>query len=160
MDLNEAYNLFNKLLIETNNKAEIKVYKRFVEIFNNLKNREFSNEQLKSIEGKLVALKFSNSSRNRLKQYKLQFNELLKYLKEEFSLTPKGYYTSLGITIGAACGVMLGVLPIFWKLVFGIETDFQRSLGVAFGTAIGTFIGIIVGKYMDYWAEKRNRVLR
>ena len=54
MNINEAYNFFNKLLIESNNKAEIKVYKRFIEIFNNLKNREFSKEQLKSIEERLL----------------------------------------------------------------------------------------------------------
>ncbi len=160
MNINEAYSFFNKLSLESNNKAEVKIYKRYTEIFNNLNNREFSKEQLKSIEEKIIALKFNTISKNRIKHYKFQLSELNKYLKQEFTLIPKGYYTALGIELGAGFGATFGLLPIFWKLIFGIETEFQRSLGIAFGVIIGTIIGLFVGKFMDYGAEKRNRVLK
>ncbi len=83
MNINDAYNFFNKLSFESDNKAEIKIYKKIIEIFSNLKKREFSKEQLKSIEEKIVSLKFNTISKNRLKYYKLQLTKLNKYLKED-----------------------------------------------------------------------------
>jgi hypothetical protein len=159
MNISEAYDFFNKLLTETDNNAEIKVYKKFIEIFNNLGSREFSEEQKKSIEAKIDALKLGAVSDVKVKQYKMRLNDFKKFVKEEFSLIPKGYYAALGIATGGSIGVMLGVLPTFWKLTFGIETEFQRSLGVALGAAIGTAVGLFIGKFMDYSAEKENRVL-
>ena len=159
MDINEAKNIFNKLLIESKNKTEIKVYKRFIEIFDNLKNREFTKNQIKSLDEKLEPLKIVSGSKHQLKFYKLQLKELQKYLKDEFSLIPKGYYTSLGIAVGANVGTVLGLLPKFWKTIFGIESVLERSLGIALGVSIGTFIGMVIGKNKDLSAEKHNRVL-
>lgn len=160
MKIKNANNYFNELLMNTNKKYEIKIYGGFVEIFNDLKKRKFSEEQLKSIEEKIDTLIPDTIPDNRLKYYKLHLNKFKKYLREELSLIPKGYYTAVGLEIGAACGVVLGLFPIFWELVFGIETEFQRSLGVTFGIIIGTFIGLLIGKLMDFGAESRNRVLR
>ena len=50
MKLDEASAFFKNLIIESDNKTEIKIYKNFISIFTDLNNRDLSEEQLKSIE--------------------------------------------------------------------------------------------------------------
>jgi len=100
MTLQEAYNFFESLKTETIKKSEIKVYEKFVYILSELKVREFSQDEIHSIETELVSLNLASNPENRKKYFKKALSKFEKYLKDTFSLTSKGYYAKLGITLG------------------------------------------------------------
>mgnify|MGYP000908100328 CR=1 FL=1 len=54
--LQEAYNIFESFKTETTNKHEIKVYEKFLHILSKLKIREFSKDEIQSIETELDRL--------------------------------------------------------------------------------------------------------
>ena len=108
MKLDEASAFFKNLIIESDNKTEIKIYKSFISIFTDLNNRDLSEEQLKSIEEKLDSLNFNENSDNRKKHFKQKLNLFVGYLKEKLSLISKGYYTAIGMSLGMSFGVAFG----------------------------------------------------
>jgi len=150
MTLQEAYNFFESLKTETIKKSEIKVYEKFVYILSELKVREFSQDEIHSIETELVSLNLASNPENRKKYFKKALSKFEKYLKDTFSLTSKGYYAKLGITLGSTFGVVLGVL---------IGERFERSLGISLGISIGMLIGIFVGRHMDSQAKAKGNML-
>ena len=57
MTLQEAYNFFESLKTETTKKSEIKVYEKFLHILSELKIREFTTDEILSIERELDRLR-------------------------------------------------------------------------------------------------------
>ena len=147
MKLNEASDLLNSLIAETDKKSEIKVYQRFIDILTSLKNRGLSKEEILSIEEELGTLKLTAYPENKKKYLKGKLQEFEKYLKAEFSFISKGYYTAIGMSLGISFGVALGAS------IFGSES------GLAMGVSMGMLIGLLIGRTMDVEAEKQNRVL-
>lgn len=146
MNIIEASVFFEKLLKETDSKREQKVCKNFIAILANLKTRNFTAEELLSIEQKLKTLNLNSSPKNRRAFFRKKLNVFKEYLQAEFSLITEGYYTTLGMGMGMCFGVAIG-----------------SSLGVSgtsTGIAIGMAIGLAIGRVKDLEAEKQNRVLR
>ncbi len=143
MKLNVAADFFKSLRDETNIKSEIKIYESFIGLISNLENREFTEEELKSIEIKLDELELKSNPENRIKYFRSRLNEFKKYLKDKLSLISEGYYTAIGIALGVAFGAAFGSL-------------YEMGIGVTFGM----IIGLIIGAYMDSEARKQNRVLK
>ena len=147
MKLNEASDLLESLLNKTVKKSEINIYKTFIAILTDLKNRNLSSEELDSIEKELDHLKPVINSENKKKQIRKVLNSFKRFLKEKFSLVTEGYYTAIGMGLGMSFGVAIG-------------TAIDRSIGTAMGISIGMVIGMVIGKNMDLKAEKENRVLK
>jgi hypothetical protein len=143
MKLNAASDLFKRLIAETNNKSEIKVYENFIAILTDLKHRKLSEEQLKSMEEKLDFLNLQASPENKKRFYSRKLTEYKKYLKEKLSLISEGYYTGIGLALGVSLGVAYGSM-------------FNMGTGIAIGIAIG----LSIGASMDAKAKKQNRVLK
>jgi len=150
MTLQEAYNFFESLKSETTKKYEIKVYEEFLHILSELKIREFTKDEIKSIETELDSFNLESNPENRKKYFKKALNKFEKYLKDTFSLTPKGYYTKLGIGLGSSYGILFGVVVL---------SSFERSLGISLGMFIGMLIGLTIGQSMDAKAQSEYRVL-
>ncbi|WP_341199821.1 hypothetical protein [Croceibacter atlanticus] len=143
MKLDEASAFFKNLIIESDNKTEIKIYKNFISIFTDLNNRDLSEEQLKSIEEKLDSLNFNENSDNRKKHFKQKLNLFVGYLKEKLSLISKGYYTAIGMSLGMSFGVAFGA----------------AFKNVSYGLIFGMLIGILIGIAKDSKAKKEGKVL-
>ena len=143
MKLDEASAFFKNLIIESDNKTEIKIYKDFISIFTDLNNRDLSEEQLKSIEEKLDSLNFNENSDNRKKHFKQKLNLFVGYLKEKLSLISKGYYTAIGMSLGMSFGVAFGAV-------------FKN---VSYGLIFGMLIGMLIGIAKDSKAKKEGKVL-
>ena len=150
MTLQEAINIFESLATETTKKSEIKVYEKFLHILTELQNREFSKEEIESIEMELDSLNLASNLENRKKHLKKAFTKFEKYLNKTFSLTSKGYYTERCVGYGVLFGVVAGVL---------IGERFERSLGISFGICMGMFIGAFIGRRMDSQAEEAGNML-
>ncbi len=65
-----------------------------------MKIREFSKDEIQSIETELGNLSLKSNPENRKKYFKKALTKFEKYLKDTFSLTSKGYYAELGIALG------------------------------------------------------------
>jgi F0F1-type ATP synthase assembly protein I len=150
MTIQEAYNFFESSKSETTNKSEIKVYEKFLHILSGLKNRTFSKDQIHFIEKELDRLNLKSNPENRKKHLKKALTKFEKYLKDTFSLTSKGHYTHLFITLGVLFGVVVGVL---------LGEHFEKSLGISFGISIGMLIGTIIGHHMDSQAKAAGNML-
>ena len=150
MTLQEAYNFFESLKTETAKKSEIKVYEKLLHILSELKIRDFSKDKIQSIEAELDSLNLKSNPENRKKYFKKALSKFEKYLKDTFSLTTKGYYTNIGITLGSSFGITLGII---------IGERFEKSLGIALGISIGMLIGIFVGSHMDSQAKTTGKML-
>ena len=150
MTLQEAYNFFESLKIETTKKSEIRIYEKFLHILSELKNRDFTTDEIQSIETELDSLNLESNPENRRKYFGKALHKLNEYLKSTFSLIPGGYYITYGIAIGVAFGPVLGVL-------FG--QFFEKSLGISIGISIGIIVGLLAGQYLDYQAKAAGNVL-
>lgn len=150
MTLQEACDFFESLKNETTKKYEIKVYEKFLHMLSKLKNREFSKDEIQSIETELDRLNLESNPGNKKKYFKKALSTFEKFLKDTFSLTSEGYYTNIGVSMGAAFGIVAGV-------VFGER--FEKSLGLALGISIGMLIGAIIGRSMDAKAKSEGRMI-
>lgn len=150
MTIQETYNLIESLKNDTTEKSEIKVYEESLHILSRLQTREFSKDEINSIETELDRLNLQSNPDNRKKHYKKALSKFQKYLKDTFSLTTKGYYTKLGVQLGSFFGIVAGII---------IGERFEKSLGIALGIGIGMLIGVFVGRSMDAKAKRENRML-
>lgn len=150
MTLKNALNYFENLKAGTIKKSEIKVYDKFIYILSELRKRELSKEEIQSIESELESYHLESNPGNRKKYFKKALSKFEKYLKDTFSLTSKGYYTSMGIALGSSFGILFGVIFL---------SGFERSLGISLGISIGLLVGIFVGRYMDTQAKAAGTIL-
>ena len=150
MTLQEAYNFFESLAKETTKKSDIKVYKNFLDILSKLKIRKFSKDDIQSIETELDRLNLELNSENGKNYLKKALSKFEKYLKDTFSLTPKGYYANLGLGLGSSFGIIFGIV---------ILSNLERSSGISLGISIGMIMGVIIGRSMDAKAISEGKVL-
>ena len=150
MTLQEAYNFFESLKTKTTKKAEIKIYEKFLHILSELKIREFSKDDIQSIETELDSLKLESNLANNKKDWNKRLKEFNEYLKNKHSLISTGYYTGIGVSMGTAFGIVAGD-------IFGER--FEKSLGLALGISIGMLIGAIIGRSMDAKAKREGRMI-
>ena len=150
MTLKNTLNIFESLKTETTKKSEIKIYEKFIYTLTELENREFSKEEIQSIETELDSLQLESNPVNGKKYFKKALTKFEKYLKGTFSLTSKGHYAELYGGLGILFGVVAGVL---------IGERFEKSLGISLGISIGMLIGIFVGRHMDSQAKAAGKML-
>ena len=76
--------------------------------------------------------------------------EFKKYLKDTFSLTTKGYYTTFYGGLGLVFGLLFGV---------AILSNLERSLGISLGLIGGMVVGSIMGRSKDSQAKTSGKML-
>lgn len=147
MTIDKAIELFESFIRNTNSSSEIKIHEDFIQILNDLKARNLSEDEIQAIAIELDNLRLNSNSEQRKKQIKKALRSFKEYLKTKFSLISKGYYTAIGMSLGMCFGVAFGAL-------------IEEQMGVSAGLSIGMFVGLIIGRNMDTQAEKEGRVLR
>jgi len=150
MTLQEAYNFFESLKTETTKKYEIKVYEKFLHMLTELKIREFSKDEIQSIELELDRLNLKSNPENKKKYFKKALGKYEKYLKETFSLTAKAYYQKLYGGLGLLFGLLFGVVFL---------SSLERSLGISLGLIGGMVVGSLIGRNMDSQAKAAGNIL-
>ena len=150
MKLKNAMIFFENLVAETSRKSEIKVYQEFIQIITSLEKKGLTENEIQSIEMKLDNLNLKSNSVNRKKYFKKAINDFKKYLKDTFSLTTKGYYTTVYGGLGLVFGLLFGV---------AILSNLERSLGISLGLTGGMVIGSIMGRSKDAQAKTSGKML-
>ena len=151
MKINQSIQIVEELLAGTQKRAEIKLLGALQELLQSLKDHPLSSEEQRSIEKALDDILFPSGTQAGFKELKRNRNKFMSYLRNEFSLTPKGYYMSLGIGLGLAFGAAFGSL---------IQSITGNTLPVGVGVSIGMVIGMSIGIMKDNEAERQNRVLQ
>lgn len=147
MTLKNALDYFKRLVSETNNKSEIKVYQEFIHILSSLEESNLPETEIQSIETVLDAHDLSSTNKNHLNKVLKQFK---KKLRDSFSLTTRGYYTNIGIILGSSFGAVFGILFL---------SNLERSLGISLGIAIGMLFGLIIGRNLDAQAKASGKMI-
>jgi N12 class adenine-specific DNA methylase len=150
MTIQENENFFESLKKDMAKKSEIKVYEELLHILSKLKTREFSKDEINSIETELDRFNLESNPESEKKHFSKRVKEFKDYLKEKHSLISAGYYSKIYITTGSALGIVAGII---------IGERFEKSLGIALGIGIGMLIGSFVGRSMDAKARSENRIL-
>ncbi|WP_452226840.1 hypothetical protein [Lacinutrix cladophorae] len=150
MTLQEAQNAFENLKTEATTKSEMKVYEKFLHILKALKDRTLAENEMHAIETELANLNIKSNPKNRKRFFNKALSKFEKYLKENFSLITKGYYTNLSVSFGLLFGVVGGVL---------LGQHFEKSLGISFGICMGLFIGAFIGRRKDAQAQAAGNIL-
>ena len=150
MALKNAIIFFESLKTKTTKKSELKIYEKFIYTLTELEKRAFTTDEIQSIEAELESLHLNSNPENSKKFFKKAFSKFENYLKDTFSLTSKGHYTNLSVSLGILFGVVFGVL---------IGERFEKSLGLSFGICIGLFIGAFIGKRLDALAKAAGNIL-
>ena len=142
MKINETLDYFLDLKNKTEQKAEKRIYEKFVGILSDLKHRDLTEKQLDLLETELNKLILKPETDNKKKFLELKLAVLEKFLRDNLSLVSEGYYCGYGICFGMLAGVMA-------QFYFGL-----------FSMLGGMLIGIIIGGIMDSEARKQGRVLK
>ena len=150
MTLQEANNLFESLKTQTTRHSEIKVYEKFNHILSRLRIREFSKDEIQSIETELDSFDLKSIPKNRKKHFTKALTKFEKYLKDTFSLTSKSYYTKLYGGLGLSFGLLFGIVFL---------SSWEQSLGISLGLIFGMLIGSTIGRSIDAKAISEDRVL-
>ena len=143
MNISEAVSYFKKLLNETDQKSELRVYEKFVAMLSDLKNKDLTQEEFVLIEEELDELELQANVANRKKYIRKKYNLFTTFLKDKLSLTTEGYYTGIGIALGVAFGAA-----------------FISIFGSGISISLGMVIGLAIGAQKDAQAKKQNRVLK
>jgi F0F1-type ATP synthase assembly protein I len=154
MSIIDATEFLKKLLKETDNKRETKVYKAFIEILDNLKNRDLTEDQLLLIEDEIKILNLISNPENKKRYFSKRLVVFKQFLKDEFSLISEGYYTAIGISLGMCFGMAIGTS------IGVVGSSVGLALGSTLGMIIGLIVGLVIGRNKDTEAEKNNRVLK
>lgn len=150
MTLKNSIHFFENLEAETSSKSEIKIYHEFILIITSLENKNLSDTKIQSIETELDNLNLTSNPENRKKYFNKSLSAFKKYLKDSFSLTPKGYYTTLYGGLGLSFGLLFGV---------AILHNLERSLGLSLGLIGGMLVGSIMGRSKDAQAKAAGKML-
>ena len=150
MTLKNAINFFESLEAETSSKSEIKVYQEFIKIITSLEKKGLSENEIQTIETELDRLNLKSNFLNRKKYFKIALSDFKKYLKDTFSLTTEGYYTTFYGGLGLVFGLLFGV---------AILSNLERSLGISLGLIGGMVVGSIMGRSKDSQAKTSGKMI-
>jgi len=142
-----------------NNRQEIltddklfKSYNQFVELLNELKKRELSEDLIKSVNLSVDKINSSTLKGKQLMKFiKKEQSSILKQIEKERKIVPKNYYRNLWLALGmSAFGLPIGV-------ALGLSVG---NIGLlAIGLPIGMAIGLAFGSSLDKKAFNEGRQL-
>jgi transcriptional regulator with XRE-family HTH domain len=143
-DLKGTIIFLKKQLSKTSKKSEIKTFKNFIKVLNNLKEKELSSEQLEGIESYIKYLELEKIPSFSNEMFKQKLAKFKKYLKKKLKFIPKYYYTSIGVNLAVPFAIAFciqGKIPLTTK-----------GIVIAVGITL-----IIVGLFMDARIKKQER---
>jgi hypothetical protein len=147
----EFKKLNNRQEILTDDKL-FKSYNQFVELLNELKKRELSEDLIKSVNLSVDKINSSTlKGKQLIKFIKKEQSSILKQIEKERKIVPKNYYRNLWLALGmSAFGLPIGV-------ALGLSVG---NIGLlAIGLPIGMAIGLAFGSSLDKKAFNEGRQL-
>ena len=145
-DLKSTIIFLKKKLSKTNEKSEIKTFKKFIELLQKLKEKDLTSEQLEGIESYIQYLELEKIPSFSNEIFKQKLTKLKKYLKNKLHFVPNNYYTTWIASFGLAFAVG-----------FSIQKNIDYTIKI---TVISVAILIIgIGIIIDKRIKRQNRSL-
>ena len=145
-DIKSTIIFLKKQLSKTHEKSEIKTFKKFIEILNNLKEQNLSPEQTERIESfiKYLELEKIPSFSNDL--FKEKLGKFKKYLKNKLRFVPNNYYTTWAVSFGLS-----------FSVGFSVQSNIDYSIKIGVISVALLIIGI--GFFIDMRMKRQERSL-
>ena len=143
-DLKATINNLKKQLSKTNEKSEIKTFKKFIEILSKLKEKDLNLEQIEGIESFIKYLeleKIPSFSNDMFKQKLVKFR---KYLKNKLRFVPDNYYTTWASSFAVSFAI-------------GIAVQSKIDMNIEIGLISTALLIIGIGIIMDLRIKRQER---
>jgi hypothetical protein len=142
MKIDEALIIFLKLRNNTVDKTKSGIYNKFITILLDLQQRDFTSNQKKDIEIKLVSLNLKNNFNPTKKDLNKQLSSFESFLTTKFSIISKYYYVNKGMAIWLFSSIIL-------FFCFG-----------QFSVIGALLVSIILGVVLDLEAKEQGRIIK
>jgi len=154
MTIIETQDYIKSLITEAIKPSHEKIYNKFLNVLFFLNEREFSTEDIETIETHLDSLELKAEAKKRHIHILKKYSSLTSFLKEKFNLITEGHYTSQSTSIGMSMGMSLG-------MCFGISIFKENGIvfGMLFGMIIGLLFGSSTGASKDKLAKEAGNVI-
>ncbi|SOE20289.1 Helix-turn-helix [Spirosomataceae bacterium TFI 002] len=138
-DLKATIIFLKKLLSKTDEKSEIKTFKKFIQLLQKLKEKDLNPEQIEGIESYIQYLELEKIPSFSNEMFKQKLVKFIKYLKSNLRFVPNNFYTTWAVSFGLSFAVGLSLQS---------NVDNNIKIGVVSVALIIIGIGIIMDKRM------------
>jgi len=143
-DLKASIIFLKKQLSKTNEKSEIKTFEKFIQLLQNLKEKDLTPEQLEGVESYIQYLELEKIPSFSNEMYKQKLIKFKKYLKNKLHFVPNYYYTTWTASLGVA-----------FTIGFTLQENIDYSIKI--GVISATLVFIAVAIIMDLRIKKQDR---
>ncbi|MEH6537300.1 MAG: helix-turn-helix transcriptional regulator [Psychroserpens sp.] len=143
-DLKATIVFLKKELSKTNEKSEIKTFKKFIEILNKLKEKDLSPDQTEGIESYLKYLELEKIPSFGNEMFKQKLAKFKKYLKNKLRFVPNNYYTTWAISFAVP-----------FSITFTTQPKIDLNIRIAVVSIALLLIGIAI--FMDLRIKRQER---
>ncbi|MEP0264283.1 helix-turn-helix transcriptional regulator [Dokdonia sp.] len=145
-DLKATIIFLKKQLSKTNEKSEIKTFKKFIALLQKLKEKDLSPEKIKGIESYIKYLELEKIPSFSNEMFKQKLAKFKKYLKNKLRFVPNNYYTTWAVNFA---------VPFAIGFVVQGKIDYSIKIGVIIAALVLITIGII----LDLKMKRQERSL-
>lgn len=136
MKIDEALIIFYNLKNNNKDKSIIEICENFISILLDLQKRDFTSNQKKELEAKLLTLKLNNIINLNKKDLNKRLTLLESFLTHKFAIITENYYVSKGMALWLFSSIILfytfGQFSVIGALlvtiIFGIVLDTQAKV--------------------------------
>ena len=132
-DLKATIIFLKKQLSKTDEKSEIKTFKKFIELLQKLKEKDLSSEQKEGVESYIQYLELEKIPSFSNEMFKQKLTKFKKYLKSKLRFVPNNYYTTWAATFGLSFAIGFTVQPnIDYSIKIGVISIALALIGIGF----------------------------
>lgn len=143
-DLKASIIFLKKQLSKTNEKSEIKTFEKFIQLLQNLKEKDLTPEQLEGVESYIQYLELEKIPSFSNEMYKQKLIKFKKYLKNKLHFVPNNYYTTWTASLGIA-----------FTIGFSLQENIDYSIKI--GVISAALVFIVIAIIMDLRIKKQDR---
>ena len=151
MKIEEAILILEKPVHRIGDGKEVKVKQRFSNILNELKTKDLSPSQKARLGKELNCIFSEIDAGTEINEQQLRkgLKRFLKFLRNEFSLIPEGYYAGYGMAFGIISGLFLLSFLILYT----------ESPWKFYAPLLGAMLGMLLGTLKDAQIRKQGKTL-
>lgn len=146
-DIKSTIIFLKKKKSTTENKSDIKTLENFINILNNLKEKELSPEQTEGIVTYIKFLELEKIPSYNTEMFKPKLNQFKKFLKRKLKFVPHNHYTRWGLYFS---------LPFTWSFLRSEGNSINHKVIVCVFVCLLILVVILV----DQNIKKQERSLR
>ncbi|MFT5216058.1 MAG: transcriptional regulator with XRE-family HTH domain [Glaciecola sp.] len=145
-DLKATIVFLKKQLSNTNEKSEIRTFEKFIEVLNNLKEKDINPEQIEGIESYIKYLELEKIPSFSNEMFKQKLAKFKKYLKTKMRFVPNNYYTTWATSFAFS-----------FAIAFAVQSKIDLNIKIGVFSAALLLIGI--GIILDLRIKNQERSL-